>query len=376
MTMIVLAVGKYPPSYGGGGLRAHRTYKRLREKSDIELCVLNEKDELNNVAKYTYDGVNVTRVNGSNIFRTFIDVGLFLLLKKKKNINMIHAMGTSHVALAASIWASLLNVPLLRELTVNTDLSVASGVFYKLYRHGYLSADLLIALNAKIEKSYLNIGVPANRIWKRPNPVDTTVFQNPEYNVREEYRKEMGFTKKDVVHLVIARFNPRKNQSFAIDVLSFLPSNHFLILAGPLLSSDSDYFHEIKDKINQYNLEKRVMVFPDFVQQPSRYYSIADCYWVPSLLEGLPNTMLEALCTGLTVVVNKELELDDYIDYKVNGLVSSLYPQEFSEKVLKVKQLGDSFEARAVRSEWAKEKFDSNIIDNKFFEKIHLLVKS
>jgi glycosyltransferase involved in cell wall biosynthesis len=92
------------------------------------------------------------------------------------------------------------------------------------------------------------------------------------------------------------------------------------------------------------------------------------------VLEGLPNTMLEALCTGLPVVVNSELELVDYINPGANGFEVRPDPVEFSSAANKVVHLGISIESRYKRAGNVSLSFDAKIIDDEFVKRIDCLI--
>ena len=65
---ILVISSKYLPEYSGSGLRAHRTYKRLKEKFGIDFNVLTSSVEFNNIKLYEVEGVSVFRIS-MKVFR-------------------------------------------------------------------------------------------------------------------------------------------------------------------------------------------------------------------------------------------------------------------------------------------------------------------
>ena len=373
---VLLAVGRYPPAHGGGGLRAHRTYQRIQKKyNNFQLCVISECADDLQPGMSNYEGIDIVRIRRNACFiRSFYDVGRMIFSRGNKNIKFIHAIGASYVALAASTWSRVLGIPLVRELTVNSDIPTGNKLSERLYRHGFVKANLLIALNKQIERQFLDVGISSENIWRRPNPVDTNNYYAPNTKDRFNARDYYGYKEQDIIHLMLGRFCTRKNQCFAVETIAHLPGNHHLLLAGPKLEGDDKYYQEVQDTINKYNLENRVRLLPEYIDKPLPLYHLADSCWIPSVVEGLPNTMLEALCSGLLVVVNIELDLAEYFDEE-NGVQAEIISTKFAISAKEVVKLGLSVERRIRRAEKNTLIFDSEIIDDQFMEHIdHLFL--
>ena len=60
---ILVVSSKYQPEYSGSGLRAHNTYKRFKEKYDINFDILTNSINYQGNKKYKYDEVEVTRIS-------------------------------------------------------------------------------------------------------------------------------------------------------------------------------------------------------------------------------------------------------------------------------------------------------------------------
>jgi len=282
-------------------------------------------------------------------------------------------MGMSYVAMAAAAWSQFFGIPLVRELTVDGDIPSGGGLLHRVCRRGFTHADLVIASSANIEKRYLAAGVQQDRIWRRPNPVDTGIFRAPTAEEHNSARQRYGFTEGNIVHLVLARFHPRKNQLLAVQALSRLPGNHFLLLSGPVLPGDESYYQAVTDTVIGYGLGDRVRFEPAYNDNPVCTYHAADCCWIPSVLEGLPNTMLEALCTGLPVMVNSMLCLEDYLCESYGCYQAEPDPAKFAASACRVIKQDLSLEMRNQRARSAASHYEAASIDNEFIRRISKL---
>ena len=368
---VLVAVGNYPPGHGGGGLRAHRTYKRLMELLAMEVTAVTIGGRGEPRGCSLYEGIEVIRTwQKPGFYAQFGDVGRHILRRGLRPFDLVHAMGMSQVAVAASTWGLLLGIPVVRELTLDGPLPPPQGFVERVQRYGFTGARLLIALSEATEKRLSDAGIPLSRVWTRPNPVDVHEFRPPSEAQRAAARRLYGFTGRDRVHLVLARFQPRKNQAFAVDALARLGPDHKLLLAGPVFEADRAYLAEVRTAIAERGLDGRVVVLPEEVQPAVSAYHAADFYWVPSLREGLPNVMLEALCCGLPVVVNRDLEMRQHVKDGVNGFNALLEAEVFAAAARKAAERLDSPEARARLVEAARNAYAAHTLTAAFAERL------
>lgn len=79
--------------------------------------------------------------------------------------------------------------------------------------------------------------------------------------------------------------------------------------------------HRIRAEAHDLGVEKRV-IFVEVTHEIEKYYRAADVFVLPSSREGLPNTLLEAIATGLPCVVSRLPGVTDgVIHHVINGLL-------------------------------------------------------
>lgn len=324
---LLVVMPTYPPAHSGGGLRIHRQTLRLRSRLDFPVRVLSAAGRGLPPGLAVQDDVPVFRITDRGFLRMFFRMGAFLTGHRPA---VIHSAGDTVFNYSAGIWAWLLRIPLIKERTMNSDFLhhwMRRALFQFVHRY----AVLCIALNRSIADQFRQAGVDEDRIFCRPNPVDCRVFHQPSSQEKERIRRKMDIDSSVCLHLVVGRFCPRKNQLQAVEALSRLPENHHLLLVGPVLSKDdSQYLDTIRNQISDLDLGARVLLRPESVNSVIDFYHAADSLWIPSVAEGTPNVMLEALCTGIPVLLNQQLNLHDFIVDGENGWHVDFSGEEFS----------------------------------------------
>jgi len=137
------------------------------------------------------------------------------------------------------------------------------------------------------------------------NGIDRKVFKySAEY--REEVRRKYSI--KDDVYLVghVGRPCKAKNYPFLLNAFArfIVKHNSKLILIGDVANDDS-----INHEIEKLGIKDDV-IFAGVISDTYKYYSAMDCFFMPSLYEGISVALLEAQSTGLQCIVS------DRVDYE------------------------------------------------------------
>ena len=128
----------------------------------------------------------------------------------------------------------------------------------------------------------------------------------------EQIAKEFGL-EKDGYILFLGRITPEKGIDYLIDAYRTIKTDKKLVIAGG--SSDSDgYFASLKEKAKDLS----AVVFTDFVQgrMLEELYSNAYVYVLPSDLEGMPLSLLEAMSYGNCCLVSDIPECAEVVEDK------------------------------------------------------------
>ena len=114
----------------------------------------------------------------------------------------------------------------------------------------------------------------------------------------EALRREWGVRKNDIVLGCIARLEEQKNPLFITTLLPRLPDHVKIVWVG-----DGRLRQQLESSLSQSGLESRV-VLDGWQADASARLAGFDIFILPSLYEGLPLAMLEAMAAGLPCVVS------------------------------------------------------------------------
>jgi len=226
---------KYLPEYSGSGLRAHRTYLRLKEKYGIDFEVICSSTSSTDSENYDLDGINVQRIIAnrsrrlnrklsSTPLRRFTNAALSHIEARsvtnkieQSSFDVIHTFGYSPATIAAVNWSRKHHVPLVMELVnpMPNPYQFLPGT-RRFTTQDLNHQSMIVAISQSLGDMCRSHGLTDN-VWVRPNPVDTSHFTAPTEQARNEARKKISSATDDEILIVyVAKYIARKNHSFLI----------------------------------------------------------------------------------------------------------------------------------------------------------------
>jgi len=177
----------------------------------------------------------------------------------------------------------------------------------------------------------LKYGREPGRIWFVPNGVEERFFLAREYKDRGPLRL-----------LYVGSWLDRKGVHYLVDAFESVVDKYpevTLTVAGCIAPEA-----EVKTHF-RLGLGDKIQVIP-FVRRDEMpaIYMEHDIFVFPSLVEGMPLTLLEALATGMPVITTNTSGMADVIDGGVNGLLVSA--ANTSELAQAIRQLVESSDLR------------------------------
>ena len=336
---VLVVISKFLPEYSGPSVRISNLYLRLIKKKYItkkNVYILSGGEELNSNKLFRVKSLKVKRFKNTNVNNNGINfinyVKNFLLVRKEINYfkpDIIHVIGSNILTASAIINAKTKNIPLCLELVNSSARPNQNFPILKYFWKPNLNINSKIIVISKfLKKKCLLMGY--KNVWYRPNPINLNKF------IKINKIKK---TKK--ILLNVGQFIPRKNQKFLIKVIEFLPKNFKLILCGPLVSKgnkkerDLEYFNEMVYYIKSNKLTKRIIMIPKYVNV-IKYLKKTDIYLMPSYDEGLGNTIIESLASGIPVIANSsEPSFREIIRNNKNGFLLKMQAKVWAKSIIK-----------------------------------------
>ena len=133
---------------------------------------------------------------------------------------------------------------------------------------------------------------------------------------RNKLREELGLKNNDFVIISIGQISIRKNQKVIINALSKIanPQIKYVVVGFGELED------ELKKLVKENNLENSI-IFTGYRKDAKTLLHVADLFAFPSLQEGLPASLMEAMAVGLPVVASNIRGNNDLIEDGVNGFL-------------------------------------------------------
>lgn len=166
-------------------------------------------------------------------------------------------------------------------------------------------ADEIIVLSKDVQKYFME--TYGRETMFIPNGVN-----RPEIKSADTINDQFGLSKDSYI-LYLGRIVPEKGEHYLIEAFKKIDTDKKLVIAGG--SSDTDEYMERLKKIAQS--DERIM-FTGFVQGQilEELYSNAYIYVLPSDLEGMPLSLLEAMSYGNCCLVSDIKECTEVIEDK------------------------------------------------------------
>lgn len=158
------------------------------------------------------------------------------------------------------------------------------------------------------------------------------------------------------------RFNPAKNHQTILKVAERVVKAYddiYFIMCG------NDVKSNLESTIVEKGLENKIMVFNNRNDIVS-FLSTMDCYYFPSLTEGQPNALIEAMVAGLPIVASNIAPIRETVPEVLHPyLVPPLDEELAVERLLQIYNQPLHFDVQS----WAIKYFDSDKLFQQFYKR-------
>lgn len=232
-------------------------------------------------------------------------------------------------------------------------------VYYPIEKYLSKKTDILITINK--EDYYRVKGFKAKKTLYIPGVgVDTKKYKR-DGSIRNYFRNELEIGNDSLVLLSVGELNRNKNHSVIIKALPELKDVVYVLCGkGPLK-------HEYEILAERLGVKDRLIMVgyqPDIV----KYYDISDIFVFPSLREGLPVSVLEAMSCGLPCVVSKIRGNTDLIDEEGGVLFDPKSEKEALDAISSI--LKKDYQKMGNYNQQKSKAFDISVVSN-LMEKIY-----
>lgn len=218
-------------------------------------------------------------------------------------------------AFAASLVARQISKPLVIKVH-GTDVNVTSQYFLRraMMKYALNRAENVIAVSYPLKEKLIKMGIAAEKIVVIPNGVDAQMFQRMD---KDECQKKLSLPqdKKNVVY--VGNLAHVKGVQYLIEAFTDVSDQICLHLVG-----DGDDREKLEGVVNKRNLAGNIKFYGRRPHQEIPYWlSAADVFCLPSLNEGCPNVILEALACETPIVATRVGAIPEMILSEEQGML-------------------------------------------------------
>lgn len=182
-------------------------------------------------------------------------------------------------------------------------------------------ADCIVANAEAVRQWLIAQGYDSEKITVIPNGVDLTPFGRPVDGLR--IRRELGVPPQAPIVAAVARLSRVKGLEYFLEAAAAVartrPDAYFLIV-GEEAFKEGDYHQELETQAKRLGIGDRV-IFTGLRHDVPDLLSKVAVSVLPSLSEGLSNTLLESMAAGVPVVATRVGGNSEAVDEGVTGLL-------------------------------------------------------
>jgi glycosyltransferase involved in cell wall biosynthesis len=341
-----MIINYFPPEFSGQANFIINLSKIL-VKRDISVTIITAgKKKSRRYEKC--DGYTVIRLGGwekdINTLYFALHASLFFAINYNK-YDIFHIHGDPDAGVIIRFLANLVHRCIISETTL-IDSDDPITIFRRrlgiIRKHSYLLSDAYVSLSSPITNRFNQAGISNTKVNQIPHAVDIDKYYPVTENEKKILRGKLSLLQEKIIMVTVGAVDKRKGHAIAIKTLNRLiklGAKVHLLIIGPTKGLDDHgaELRRLQAYIHKNELEPYVS-FTGTISNVNKYLQASDIFIFPSINEGSPSAMIEAMATGLPCVVS---ELDgmsaaDAFNIDGSGIVVNDYsPKGFSDAIEK-----------------------------------------
>lgn len=327
---------EFPPDIGGVGESAYRIAQMLKQLGyevhvAVFRAVFREERKLAEAGSYRrsqclsteLDGVKVHRLKAAvrTVNATTQDYlceiySLLKLLHQQHQFDLFHAFFINETGFLTTLLAKENGIPVINSIRGN-DLhkhifapKQHSQICWTLENSDWVTF-VSRYLMGRAKVLVPSIDNHASAFWNSIVPIDFDSLPKP----------ALAHKLQGTVIGMVGRFRDKKGLEYVLDACAELKTQYeiTLLLVGDFVDKERDYWQQ---EVANSGLEANLVITGILDRsQAIAYLPYIDIFAIPSLHDGCPNALLEAMLAGRAVVGTDIDAIGEIIDHEVDGLL-------------------------------------------------------
>ena len=283
------------------------------------------------VARAREDGIDVDVIRERRAF----DMGVLPTLRQAVEQRHPHIIETHHVKshflMRLSGLAQRRPWVAFHHGYTQTDAKVRC--YNHLDRWSLRAAYRVITVSSAFARDLAAIGVSPERIRVLHNSIDLDWLTPQRTEYSSELRRRLNLSHADRVVLAVGRLSHEKAHDDLVKAFAQLHRARPTFRAWLLIVGDGPERAALEQLAVTLRVRERI-IFAGQVSDPAPYYALADVMALPSLSEGSPLVLLEAMAAGIPIVATAVGGVPEMVaDGKSARLVAPRQPDALSEAI-------------------------------------------
>jgi glycosyltransferase involved in cell wall biosynthesis len=380
---VAMLISRFPPALGGAENQARSLSQALLNQGvDVEVVTHRYRPDL--PRHEVIDGLSVRRFGptGDSVAASagFAAAALRYLVAQPRRPDILHAHMIAAPAVLGLVAARFTGARTLVKVScsgpygdVSTSLrTIIGGIKLRRVLSG---ADRLVCLSRESENEILREGAPAERIALIPNGVDTERFRP----CRDEAEKsalriKLGLPGGRLI-LFAGRFSAQKRLADLVrafgEYASDVPGVH-LVLVG-----EGESMQALQLLVRRLNILPERVIFAGRREEVNAYCRACDLFVLPSESEGLSNSLLEAMASGLVCIASR---IGGNVDVMEDGHSGILFAAGSADELVGAIRNAfspscDTFRIRAAARQTAVARYSIAAVTRKYLDLYEQLLR-
>jgi glycosyltransferase involved in cell wall biosynthesis len=215
-------------------------------------------------------------------------------------------------------------------------------------------SDMIIGINRPIIIELEKSGISRDKITYVPNATDTSYFAHhtkDRKTIREGYG--IGIGEDEFLVLFVGRLDQQKGLEYLIGAASRLDKRFKILIVGEGLEKYKRHLLNMA-----HGIENIIFTGALYGEDLKEVYAASDIFVLPSLYEGFPTVLLEAMASGLPIVASDIPSTRSIVKSDFGVLITPRDPGKLADAILKLddkkalREMGKKSVEESKRYDW------------------------
>jgi len=248
-----------------------------------------------------------------------LDIISFLFMMRRINIDLVHSHGYK-ASIIAFFAMMLLRIPILPTCHLwffgtGSPLRFRTMIAIEIFLYRFLKIITVVSLS--IKQTLVQRGVPSDRIHIIKNGINLDDFQPVDEGERKRIREKLGLKIGTPVIMNLGRLTEQKAHCNIVHAARIMKSRELEFVV--LIIGEGELREALSQQICEHGVETEVKLL-GFRDDARMLLQIADIFLLPSLDEGLPMAMLEAMASRVPVIATGVGDIPELFDSAEIGI--------------------------------------------------------